>query len=243
MKKFDPAVYKKRKCECLDKCFQAFMDNGLENTGLQLLCKYCGFKTNQALYHYFESKDMIITESVQYAMIKFEREFMKKAPRSRADLKNYLEKFPRWMQKNYGEHMRFVYQVYTSPKYKKQGYDFFSGIPKRYDTFIHHIAKNLDVSFESIQALYYLYITSTLQFALFKDEVYLDVEVNAIYNMCLEVFERAAQQLHDRLVYAENDAEHAAGYAGQHGSEADKHALYEALGVFSERAGYIFRSP
>lgn len=106
MKKFDPAVYKKRKCECLDKCFQAFMDNGLENTGLQLLCKYCGFKTNQALYHYFESKDMIITESVQYAMIKFEREFMKKAPRSRADLKNYLEKFPRWMQKNYGEHMR-----------------------------------------------------------------------------------------------------------------------------------------
>ena len=93
------------------------------------------------------------------------------------------------MQKNYGEHMRFVYQVYTSPKYKKQGYDFFSGIPKRYDTFIHHIAKNLDVSFESIQALYYLYITSTLQFALFKDEVYLDVEVNAIYNMCLEVFE------------------------------------------------------
>ena len=189
MKKFDAAVYKKRKCECLDKCFQAFMDNGLENTGLQLLCKYCGFKTNQALYHYFESKDMIITESVQYAMIKFEREFMKKAPRSRADLKNYLEKFPRWMQKNYGEHMRFVYQVYTSPKYKKQGYDFFSGIPKRYDTFIHHIAKNLDVSFESIQALYYLYITSTLQFALFKDEVYLDVEVNAIYNMCLEVFE------------------------------------------------------
>ena len=71
MKKFDAAVYKKRKCECLDKCFQAFMDNGLENTGLQLLCKYCGFKTNQALYHYFESKDMIITESVQYAMIKF----------------------------------------------------------------------------------------------------------------------------------------------------------------------------
>ena len=122
-------------------------------------------------------------------MIKFEREFMKKAPRSRADLKNYLEKFPRWMQKNYGEHMRFVYQVYTSPKYKKQGYDFFSGIPKRYDTFIHHIAKNLDVSFESIQALYYLYITSTLQYALFKDEVYLDVEVNSIYNMCLEVFE------------------------------------------------------
>ena len=60
---------------------------------------------------------------------------------------------------------------------------------RSYDTFIHHIAKNLDVSFESIQALYYLYITSTLQFALFKDEVYLDVEVNAIYNMCLEVFE------------------------------------------------------
>lgn len=91
--KFDPAVYKKRKCECLDKCFQAFMDNGLENTGLQLLCKYCGFKTNQALYHYFESKDMIITESVQYAMIKFEREFMKKAPRSRADLKIILKNF------------------------------------------------------------------------------------------------------------------------------------------------------
>ena len=47
----------------------------------------------------------------------------------------------------------------------------------------------VDVSFESIQALYYLYITSTLQYALFKDEVYLDVEVNSIYNMCLEVFE------------------------------------------------------
>lgn len=165
------------------------MDNGLENTGVQLLCKYCGFKTNQALYHYFDSKDTIITECVQYTMLKFEREFMKKAPRSRDDLKNYLEKIPRWMQKNFGEHMRFIYQVYTSPKFKKQGYDFFSGIPHRYDNFIRHIAKNLDVPFESIQSLYYLYVTSTLQYTLFKDDVYLDVEVNALYNMCLKVFE------------------------------------------------------
>ena len=115
MKKFDAVAYEKRKKECLECCFQAFMDNGLENTGLQLLCKYCGFKTNQALYHYFESKDKIIAESIEYTLMKFEREFVKKAPRSREELKTFLERFPQRAQKKYGEHFRFIYQVYTSP--------------------------------------------------------------------------------------------------------------------------------
>lgn len=190
MKKFDAVAYEKRKKECLECCFQAFMDNGLENTGLQLLCKYCGFKTNQALYHYFESKDKIIAESIEYTLMKFEREFVKKAPRSREELKAFLERFPQRAQKKYGEHFRFIYQVYTSPKYKKEGYDYFAGIPKRYDRFIRHIAKNLDISFDKIKPICYLYINAFLQYALFANEEYLSVSIEAVHKMLLEAFEK-----------------------------------------------------
>lgn len=190
MKKFDAEAYEKRKKECLERCFQAFMDNGLENTGLQLLCKYCGFKTNQALYHYFESKDKIIAESIEHTLMNFEREFVKKAPRSREELKVFLVRFPHRAQKKYGEHFRFIYQVYTSPKYKKEGYEYFDGIPKRYDRFIRHIAKNLDVSFERIQPICYIYINAFLQYVLFANEEYLSVSVDAVHKMLLDAFEK-----------------------------------------------------
>ena len=47
--------------------------------------------------------------------------------------------------------------------------------------------------------------------------------------MRAEIAERAGEQLHHRLVDAENDAQHAAGDARQHRAEADEHTLQEAL--------------
>ena len=48
-----------KKKEMLEKCFELFVEKGLENTSLNDLSKHC--KTYKAaLYNYFESKDFIV---------------------------------------------------------------------------------------------------------------------------------------------------------------------------------------
>lgn len=177
-----------RRKECIDSCFRAFVENGLENTGVQLLSKYCGFKTNQALYHYFNCKDQVVIECVDAALRTMEAEFMKKAPTSRADLLSYLQKFPKWAADNYENEFRLVYQVYTSPRYKEEGQKFFRGVPQRYDEYAHMVAKNLDVDFEMIRPMFYLYTTTMLHYILFRDDTYLKVEIDALYTMMQMAF-------------------------------------------------------
>lgn len=179
-----------RRKECIDKCFRAFVENGLENTGVQLLSKYCGFKTNQALYHYFNCKDQIVIECVDVALRTMETEFTKKAPTSRDNLLSYLQEFPKWAADNYEDEFRLVYQVYTSPKYKEEGQKFFSGVPERYDEYAHMVAKNLQVDYETFRPMVYLYITTMLHYILFRDDTYLKVEIDALYKIMLMIFDK-----------------------------------------------------
>lgn len=174
---------------CLESCFNALVENGLENTSIQLLSKYCGFKTNQALYHYFGSKEQIVTESVDYCLKEIETAFMRKAPANRNDVKRYLDTFPKWAAEKYSDSFRLAFQVYTSPKYRQEGFDYFREVPKRYDMYAHEVASNLKIDFEVIQPLLYNYITVILHYVLFLDDMYLKVEIDFLYQTLLDIFE------------------------------------------------------
>ena len=54
-----------KKKEIMEKCFECYCDNGLRNTGIKDLGKYCGM-TSANLYAYFNSVDDLIIQSTGY---------------------------------------------------------------------------------------------------------------------------------------------------------------------------------
>ncbi|MEG2720817.1 MAG: TetR/AcrR family transcriptional regulator, partial [Oscillospiraceae bacterium] len=120
-----------KKISIMENCFECYFKNGINNTGIKALGAACDM-TSANLYAYFDNLDDLIIQSTEYCMTKVEDEFMALAPKSLTDIKRFLDEAPYWTAKNHGEKYRFMYQVYTSPRYLEYGKEFFKGVEKRY---------------------------------------------------------------------------------------------------------------
>ena len=168
-----------RKKEFLKKCFDVCCRNGLENTTLLMLSQACGV-TNATLLYYFETKDNIIIEATAYCMAKVEDEFMERAPEDYGDIERFLNEMPYITAKLHGEKYRFMYQVYASPKYHEYGIEFFQGVNVRYRRYAEMLSEKLGMPADFIQGMTYLFVRACIHFALFEDEDYLQLQLNAI---------------------------------------------------------------
>ena len=168
-----------RKKEFLEKCFDVCCRNGLENTTLLMLSQACGV-TNATLLYYFETKDNIIIEATAYCMAKVEDEFMERAPEDYGDIERFLDEMPYITANLHGEKYRFMYQVYASPKYHEHGIEFFQGVNVRYRRYAEMLSEKLGMPADIVQGMTYLFVRACVHFALFEDEDYLQLQLNAI---------------------------------------------------------------
>ena len=168
-----------RRIELLKICFDTFCEYGLENTGMKKLADACGI-TNGALIYYFESKDNLVIESTAYCMAKVEDDFMAKAPTSFEDIERFLREMPYLTAKLNGTKYRFMYQVYASPKYREYGKEFFKGVNARYHEYAVLLSKKLGMPADFIQGMTYMFVRACVHYALFEDEEYLNLQLNAI---------------------------------------------------------------
>lgn len=168
-----------RRIDLLETCFEVFCKNGLENTGLKMLADACGV-TNGALLYYFDSKDRIVIESTAHCMAKVEDDFMARAPRSFEDIERFLREMPYLTAKLHGAKYRFMYQVYASPKYREHGKAFFSGVNIRYRKYAELLSGKLGMPADFIQGMTYTFVRACVHYALFEDEEYLQLQLNAI---------------------------------------------------------------
>ena len=168
MRKKDPC----KREELLEKCFDCFCRHGIEGTSTRMLSEACGMSAGN-IFHYFKSKDEIIIEATAHCMAKVEDEFMANAPRDMADVQRFLKDIPYWTAQRHGEKYRFMYQVYTSPKYRRYGTEFFSGVTRRYAAYAKVLEERLGIPGQIIQALIYTFVRASVHYALFEDEAYL----------------------------------------------------------------------
>ena len=168
-----------RRTEFLETCFDTFCKSGLENTSLQKLAESCGV-TNGALLYYFGSKDNLVIEATAHCMAKVEDDFMAQAPTSFADIERFLREMPYLTAKLHGAKYRFMYQVYASPKYREYGKEFFKGVNIRYHNYAELLSGKLGMPAGFIQGMTYLFVRACVHFALFEDEDYLQLQLNAI---------------------------------------------------------------
>ena len=186
-----------RRIAFLETCFEVFCENGLENTGLKMLAEACGV-TNGSLLYYFGSKDNIIIESTAHCMAKVEDDFMAKAPTSFEDIERFLREMPYLTAKLHGAKYRFMYQVYASPKYRKYGREFFKGVNVRYHRYAELLSGKLGMPADFIQGMIYVFVRACVHYALFEDEEYLKLQMDAI-RTSLRLFVRESQRKEENL--------------------------------------------
>ena len=148
--------------------------------------------TDGNIFHYFTSKDEIIIKSTAYCMAKVEDDFMKKSPKDMADIKRFLEEVPYWTAKKHGKKYRFMYQVYTSPKYRKYGTEFFEGVRTRYTEYAKSLEPTLCIPWQTLQPLIYTFVRACVHYALFEDEDYLKPQIALIGEMLPLITEKYA---------------------------------------------------
>ncbi len=175
MRKKDPH----KREELLPLCFDCFCKHGIEGTSTKMLAEACGMSSGN-IFHYFQTKDEIIIESTAYCMAKVEDDFMANAPTDLADVERFLRDIPYWTAKKHGEKYRFMYQVYTSPKYRKYGTEFFKGVTKRYTEYAKSLESKLGIPWQIIQPLIYTFVRASVHYALFEDEEYLKPQLRLL---------------------------------------------------------------
>ena len=97
-----PEYREEKKKEIMMKCFECYCDNGLRDTGIKELGKYCGM-TSANLYGYFDNVDDLITQSTEYCMAKVEDDFMELAPKNPEDILRFIEEIPYWTAQKHGK--------------------------------------------------------------------------------------------------------------------------------------------
>ena len=186
MANYTEAQWNAKKIEMMEKCFEGFSEMGLHGTGIRALARYCGCGTAK-IYTYFEDLDALIVQSTEYCMSKVEDDFMAKAPTDVADLWRFMDEIPYWTAKEHGKKYRLMYQVYTHPKYREYGKQFFAGVDARYTEYAKYLEDKLGIPYEKLTPLIFILIRACVHYALFEDEFYMKTQIEALKE-ALELF-------------------------------------------------------
>ena len=168
--------YQAKKIELMEKCFECYADNGFSDVGIRGLAKACNVNSS-VLYTYFNDLDDLIIQSTAHCMAKVEDEFMEKAPTDPEDVMRFIDEIPYWTAKKHGKKYRFMYQVYTNPKYIEHGKKFFEGVNKRYTEYAKQLEPKLGIPYEIITPLIFILIRASVHYALFEDDYYLESQI------------------------------------------------------------------
>lgn len=174
-----PEYREEKKKEIMMKCFECYCDNGLRDTGIKELGKYCGM-TSANLYGYFDNVDDLITQSTEYCMAKVEDDFMELAPKSPEDILRFIEEIPYWTAQKHEKKYRLMYQVYTHPKYIEHGKKFVEGVSRRYTEYAQRLSPVLGIREDILTGFIFLFVRASVHYALFEDKYYLESEMKAL---------------------------------------------------------------
>ena len=171
--------YSNRKQELMEKCFDCFAENGLSGVGIRALAQHCDCNV-ATVYNYFTDIDDLIVQSTEYCMSKVEDDFMAKAPTDVEKLWSFIDEIPYWTAEKHGKKYRLMYQVYTHPKYREYGKQFFKGVDRRYTEYAKSLEEKLGIPYDIITPLIFILIRACVHYALFEDEFYLQAQLKVL---------------------------------------------------------------
>ena len=175
-----------KQIEIMEKCFDCYVEYGLGSVGIKAIADACGCNV-ASLYQYFDNLDDLIVKSTEYCMSKVEDDFMAKAPTNVENLWHFIDEIPYWTAEKHGKKYRLMYQVYTHPKYREYGKNFFAGVDNRYTEYAKSLEGKLGIPYEKLTPLIFILIRACVHYALFEDEFYLKSQIETLKET-LELF-------------------------------------------------------
>jgi len=157
-----------KKIEIMEKSFAQYCETGLRDTGIKDLAKACGM-TAPNFYSYFDNLDQLIIEATEHCMIKIENEILEKAPRTKEEITPFIEKIIVPSRDFHSKEYRFMYQVFTSPRFLDYGKAFRNRQFERYRRYSEDLEKVLDISWYLILHWILNLEQAIVQYALFEN--------------------------------------------------------------------------
>lgn len=172
-------VRQAKKIEIMEKCYDCYAEHGLGSVGIKVLAQACGISSGN-LYFYFENLDDLIIQATEHCMTKVEEDFMAKAPTCVEDLERFINEIPYWTAETHGKKYRLMYQIYTHPKYREYGKQFFQGVNLRYSAYAKSLENKVGIPENTLTPLIFTFIRACVHYALFEDEFYLNVQLDLL---------------------------------------------------------------
>lgn len=165
--------------ELLEICFETFCKSGLENTGIKRLADACGVGNSNLIY-YFQSKDNLVVEATAHCMMQVVEDLLDRFPTGPSDVERCLTEIPHLAAERYGEKLRFMYQVYTSPQYRSSGQAFFQQVKEYCRNRVKKLALQLRLPEDLAFGLFGIVSCAVVHYAMFEDEEFLNLQLQAI---------------------------------------------------------------
>lgn len=169
-----------KKQELLEKCFELFVKQGLENTSLNELAAYCNVHKS-TMYTYLASKDEIVIECAKMHMLELDNMFYKEFLNPRKTLKDMLQHGFAMIASEKSK-LRFVYQVISSPLYGEQAQKELSSIYMKYIDYSEIFAKIYNVDKVKFRPYFLLFISTMHDYCMWGNEILAKEKLDYIYN-------------------------------------------------------------
>lgn len=169
-----------KKSYIIEKSYECFVKNGIENTTTRDICAAAKVNAN-TLYYYFTSKNDILIECVNYGFLKLEdalfdalKEFDKSS----------FEIFPTLttIVLDYAPQMRFLHQAVSSPSYEEYREEQFKKVNAFYDRFGRELAKRFECPPELIKDSISEIMTLLSYYSLWGSREMAAIQFNRIFN-------------------------------------------------------------
>jgi AcrR family transcriptional regulator len=173
------AVRKIKKDYIIEKSYECFVKNGIENTTTRDFCAAAGVNAN-TLYYYFESKNSIMIECVDYGYRQLESalfDALKEFDKSSFDI------FPRLAKigLDYALQMRFLHQAVSSPAYEEHRENQFKKVNAFYDKLGEKLAERFECPYEIIKDYIHEIMTLLSYYSLWGSRDMAAIQFNRIF--------------------------------------------------------------
>jgi len=178
--------YKEQKRqELLEKCFELFVQKGLENTSLNELAAYCNMH-KVTFYTYINSKDEIVIDSAKQYMEKVDQMFFKIFENPEKTLKETLKLGFELIARDKNK-FKYIYQVISSPKYGEQSRYELTKVYMKYMDYSKELARIYNVDHAEFRPYFLLYIATIHDYCLWENSEMVKEKLDCIYSKISEL--------------------------------------------------------
>lgn len=173
-------VKEQKRQDLLEKCFELFVQKGLENTSLNDLAAYCNMH-KVTFYTYLNSKDEIVIDSAKQYMEKVDKTFFEIFENPKSTLKEALQHGFELIARDKNK-FKYIYQVISSPKYGEQSRTELTKVYTRYMDYSKELARIYSVDHTEFRPYFLLYIATIHDYCLWENSAMVKEKLDCIYS-------------------------------------------------------------